>query len=149
MAEEDLSGGGRLYKQSMSYVGIIVRSYLKSIEGFLKLATTLDIRTDVQSVPEPIDRDGPFVELVRKNIGSAIALVVRGTDTMDYIVQAVTSSAIDIFENKHLPSLYSVDKKMLYQSSASFKESLAISIINSIVEAAPICLLYTSDAADE
>ena len=140
-ANRDSENGGLFYTETRARVGKILRSFLLSMQGFLKLATTLEIHGSLHGSPEAIDSDSnkedSFGYLIRENSRRIIEIIVRGLDEEEQDTLALIDQSVANFDEKYLGQLQGVDRKMLHHASSAVKEWLSVGIVRSVLKAIP------------
>lgn len=140
-ANKDSDNGGIFYTETRARVGKILRSFLLSMQGFLKLATTLEIHGSLHGSPEAIDsssdKEDSFGYLIRQNSKKIIEIIVRGLDEEEADTLALIEQSELNFSEKYLGQLQGVDRKMLHHASSAVKEWLSVGIVRSILKAIP------------
>ena len=145
--------GEEAYVEIRSTVGKLLRSFLLSMQGWLKLATTLDIHASLAGKPDTIniedDEDNSFGSILRGNSKRAIEAIVRSVeeehdDELSGESEALIEQSFSYFDEKYLSQLQELDRKMLHVISETLREFLVVGVVNSILRS--ISNIYGEDA---
>ena len=131
------------YAKNTAIIGKMLRSFLMSMRGWMKLATALEIQSPLSGTPEPVDMSNLSASEIfvsgSRNIFEAVVRAVE--DELNEDVSDETSALIkesfEVFYQNYLMKLDNVDKKVLYLSKDTVKEYLSIGIVKSIFGGIP------------
>jgi hypothetical protein len=141
--------------QTTAIVGKLLRSFLLSMQGWLKLATTLEVHGSMIGRPDAINieeqNEGTFGLVLIGSSKRAIEAIIRQVeledeDEMSGEAEALLEQSFSHFKEKYLSQLQNTDKRLLYHSSENVREFLAVGITKSILRSIPSA--YGSDAGE-
>jgi hypothetical protein len=126
-----------------SSVGRLLRSFAGSINGWLTLATTLDIKSPIMGKPDAInlgdDSEESFVTVLKKNSLEAIEGVIMGVEEESLSGESaeLAAKSFAYLESNFLNRLKELDKGVLHLSSSTVREFLSIGVVKSIFMSIP------------
>jgi hypothetical protein len=132
--------------QATAVVGKFLRSFLLSMQGWLKLATTLEIHGSMIGSPDAIsledDAESSFGSIARDRSKRAIEAIIRQVeieeeDELSAEAETLLGQSFSHFAEVYLSQLQSVDKRMLYHSPEIVREFLAVGLTKSILQSIP------------
>jgi hypothetical protein len=141
----------------MAPIGKHLRSFLLSMQGWLKLATTLEIQGSMTGSPEPItfrgigfedmadyglkeDSSGSFGAVALYNSHRALDTIIKHNIEVGKaapMTEVLLERSFSYFRETYLNQLESADSRMLYHAAETVREFLAVGMVKSILRSIP------------
>jgi hypothetical protein len=124
-------------------VGRILRSFLYSMQSWLKLSTTLEIRGCLSGpTPFDVEEDGELGESLSEVSSKIIELLVRVIeqedeegDSLSRESSEIITAGVKIFNEEYLSKFKNLDRGLMSTLGASLEEAIMVGIVNSVVNA--------------
>ena len=142
LAERGIEG----MSEATAVVGKLLRSFLLSMQGWLKLATTLEIHGSTSGKPDAIsledESEGSFSLIVKDRSKGAIEAIIRQVeqemeDELSKEAEALLEQSYSYLADVYISQFQDVDRRMLFHAPEVVREYLAVGIVKSILRFVP------------